>query len=176
MYKYLGIVCNTYWLKWEPAFKKNAWLRWHALRHVCEALENKCLDFCPRCHQPFALEIGSSHKPSPPPRTLPQSIFICWEHDEDGWENTYGAAIGTLVGMGKVIESLYAQASDLSFFPFFLFSSVWFSNKFSDFLFTACLPASRLFVLHKSHPCLTIFCTPLSYLIIILNKLWDLAV
>ena len=41
----------------------------------------------PHPHRPFALEIGSSHKPSPPPRTLPWSIFLC-EHDEDGRDVT----------------------------------------------------------------------------------------
>ena len=50
-------------------------------------------------------------------------------------QNTYGAAIGTLAEVGKVVESLYAKVSDFMF----SLSFVVFSNYFLTFFFLLCL-------------------------------------
>ena len=97
MYKYLGIVCNTYWLKWEPAFKKNAWLRRHALRHACEALENKCLDFCPRCER----WAGDGHD------KLYSIGFPIWAVVDDAMSKWLGAWVVLSNRMGNIIGYLF---------------------------------------------------------------------
>ena len=88
------------------------------------------------------------------------------------WQNTYEAAIRTLAEVGKIIESLYAMISNISF-SLLPLSSVRFSNVFSDlcsllvYLHLDC--SHRVNQIHSR----TVFCTWLFYLIIILNEFRD---